>query len=53
MATSLTRCNRQKSASAAMPSALLANEEQAPSRPMRAAREREETSTPQIMPVTV
>jgi hypothetical protein len=36
-----------------MPSWLLANEPEAPSRPMRAARESDEISTPQMIRVTV
>src|ERR1700689_965193 len=53
MATSSTWWVWQKAARAAMPSLLLAKEPDAPSRPMRASREADEISTPQIMRVTV
>src|SRR6266478_7090153 len=53
MATSSTTWAWQKLARATMPSAVLGKEPVAPSRPMRAASEAEEISTPQIMRVTV
>src|ERR1035437_775859 len=53
MATSSTWWVWQKAARAAMPSAVLGNVPVAPSRPMRASREAEEISTPQMMRVTV
>src|SRR5277367_5788644 len=53
MATSSTWWAWQKAASAAMPSELLGNEVRAPWRPMRASREDEAISTPQMMRVTV
>src|ERR1700757_4918324 len=53
MATSSTWWAWQKAAKAAIPSAVLANEPPAPSRPMQTSKEDEEISTPQIMRVTV
>src|SRR5450755_205343 len=53
MATKSTPCPVQKAASAAMPSTLLAKLALIPSRPMRACKDWDETSTPQITRVTV
>src|SRR6202035_2468268 len=52
-ATSSTPCCLQKSANAAMPSALLANERPGPADSTKASREVELTSTPQMTRVTV
>ena len=53
IATSSTLCCRQNAASSAMPSAVLRKERAGPEGPTKASREVEETSTPQIVLVTV
>src|SRR5271155_811598 len=53
MATSSTSWAWQKAASAAMPAGVLGKDAEAPLRPMRAARDTDAISTPQITWVTV